>query len=207
MSPTQHSIIQTLVNTMIHRTTRSAWERKAIHTHIRVVASSPLNLRRTFERLANKNDKATSRPPCLCNSVTLHIWQSAGIVSNVQAHFALLPVTVLHEGQPIRPSDPLPCSGARSRMHAIQSLRRLAHTVHVQLIYSNNVLSTSLPPTDGIPPYAYGTAFKASPAASVNLLASVLPTKGQKFYLHCAAHGYGIKPNSSCERNNIPVRH
>ena len=145
MTPTQRSTIQLLVNRMVRSTQKSSWERKAIRAHIRVVASTPLNVRRTFERLANKHDKATHRPTCHCNPAQLPLWRLAGPVSVIEGHCAILPVDIQHDGKSVCATDPLPCPGKRSRADAIHSLTQLARILHVQHDYTAHTLSEALP--------------------------------------------------------------
>ena len=67
---------------------------------------------------------------------SIYIWQQAGTLCVIQGHFAILPVTITHNGSPLRATNPLPCSGEQSRRHAVQSLGQLAHTLHIQHLVS-----------------------------------------------------------------------
>ena len=145
MTPTQRSTIQLLANRMVRSTQKSSWERKAIRAHIRIVASTPMNVRRTFERLANKHDKATHRPTCHCNAAHLPLWRLVGPVSVIEGHYAILPVDIQHDGKSLRATDPLPCPGKCSRADAIHSLPQLARTLHIQHEYTAHTLSKALP--------------------------------------------------------------
>ena len=146
ITPEQRSHIQTIIRRMVRHTQRSSWERQAIRARIRVVASSPLNVRRAFERLANKHEKQTERPACRCTAHTLDQWQQCGTVVNVAGHYALMPVHIEHQGAPLRATDPLPCSGTRSRHQAVNSLAQLAHTLHIQHTYTPTSIAALLPP-------------------------------------------------------------
>ena len=148
MTPAQRSSIQQIVNRMVRHTQRSSWERQAIRARIRVTPSSPLNVRRAFERFANKHDKSTTRPDCFCDTQHLSIWRQGGTVCQVDGHYALLPVTIEHDGTPLRATDPLPCSGARSREHAMSSLTQLARTLQIQHTFPPHVLSQCLPESE-----------------------------------------------------------
>ena len=143
--PLQKSKMETLINCMVRSTNRSSWERKAIRAHVRVVPSAPLNVRRAFERLSNKHEKSDARPPCKCNKEHLHLWSAAGPVRLVDGHFALLPVTIMHQGSPLRATDPLPCHGTRSRAHAISCPTKLAQTLHIQHHFPTSIISEALP--------------------------------------------------------------
>ena len=144
MTPGQRSSIQQIVNRMVRHTQRSSWERQAIRARIRVIPSSPLNVRRAFERFANKHDKSTARLACFCDAQHLSIWRQGGTVCQVDGHYALLPVNIEHDGTPLRATDPLPCSSVRSREHAMSSLTQLARTLHIQHAFPFHVLSQCL---------------------------------------------------------------
>ena len=141
----QRSSIQQIVNRMVRHTQRSSWERQAIRARIRVIPSSPLNVRRAFERFANKHDKSNARPTCFCNTQHLSIWRQGGTVCQVDGRYALLPVSIEHDGAPVHATDPLPCSGMRSREHAMSSLAQLARTLHIQHAFPSHILSQYLP--------------------------------------------------------------
>ena len=66
----------------------------------------------------------------------------------IDGHFAPLPMTITHNGSPLCGSDPLPCSGSRSRQQAIASIYNLAHTLHVQPKYTKHTLSAAPCTTD-----------------------------------------------------------
>ena len=106
LTSSQRTSIQNIIKNMIRSTHLSSWERQAIRARIRVVASAPLNVRRAFERLTNKHDKSTVRPPCHCDRAHLLAWEMAGPVSQVEGHYAILPVTITHNNQPLRATDP-----------------------------------------------------------------------------------------------------
>ena len=146
ITPQQRSHIQTIINKMVRHTQRSSRERQALRARIRVVSSSPLNVRRTFERLANKHEKQTQRPDCLYTTHTLTRWQQCGTVANVDGHYALLPVRIEHQGARLRATDPLPCLGSRSRTQAVNSLAQLARTLHIQHTYTPTSIAKLLPP-------------------------------------------------------------
>ena len=130
---------------MITHSQYSSWERKAIRAHIRIVASAPLNIHRSFEHHANKQGKSHTQPPCHCTAEHLRVWAQGGKVLRVGKHFALLPVTIQHQGAPLRGTDPLPCSDTKSRHQAIQSLVQMASTLHIQHQYTRKTVSDTLP--------------------------------------------------------------
>ena len=145
LSSAQHTPLGNIVNRMVRHTKHSAWEPQAIQAHIRIVSSSPLNVRRALERHANKHGMAQTRPPCYCDSAHMHIWQQGGTALRIGAHFALLPLTSTHEGMPVRSTDPLPCSSARSQPQAISGLHNLVRTLHLQHMYTTGALAAALP--------------------------------------------------------------
>ena len=51
----------------------------------------------------------------------------------------------MHQGSPLRATDPLPCAGTRSRTHAIGSLTKLAQMLHIQHHFPTSVISEALP--------------------------------------------------------------
>jgi hypothetical protein len=79
---------------------------------------------------------------------SIYIWQQAGTLCVIQGHFAILPVTITHNGSPLRATNPLPCSGERSRLHAVQSLGQLARTRHIQHSFLASILCNALPTAD-----------------------------------------------------------
>ena len=89
--------------------------------------------------------RARRAPPCKCSQEHLHLWSAAGPVRLVDRHLALLPVTIIHQGSPLRATDPLPCPGTRSRAHAISSLTKLAQTLHIQHHFPTSIISEVLP--------------------------------------------------------------
>ena len=131
ITPGQRSSVATIINKMVRQTKYSAWERQAVRAHIRIVSSAPLNVRRAFERPSNTHEKAPTRPHCFCTPERLPTWAQAGTVRNVGGHYAFLPVHILHNGAPLRGTDPLPCSSAKSRQRAVTGLLDLARTLHV----------------------------------------------------------------------------
>ena len=145
LTPSQRALIARVINKILRSTAFSALERKTVRTQIRVVSSSPLNVRRAFERHVNKAGRMTDRPPCFCNPTHLHTWQQGGDVRVVNGHYAMLPINIQHKSAPLRASDPLPCAGTRSRQVALQALAQLAQTVHANRAYTQQSISALLP--------------------------------------------------------------
>ena len=75
LTPLRRSLIAHTVNEILRSAPYSALDSRTIRTQIQIVASSPLNVRRAFERHVNKQGRATKRPACFCNSTHLHIWR------------------------------------------------------------------------------------------------------------------------------------
>ena len=137
---------------MVRRTTYSAWDCQAVRAHIRIVPSAPLNVRGGFERPFNTHEKGPTRPKCFCSPEHLPTWARTGTVCDVGGHYALLPVHILHNGAPLRGTDPLPCSGAKSRQRAVTGLLDVARTLHVEHTCTHATIKQALPETDGDSP-------------------------------------------------------
>ena len=174
-------------------TQQSSWERQAIRTRIRVIPSSPLNVRRAFERSANKHDKGTVRPTCFCNTEHLPIWRQGGTVSLVHGHYALLPVNIEHDGAPLRATHPLPCFGMRSREHAISSLTQLARTLHIQHTFPFHVSTQHLPTIDWQAPATLRHRIQNIAHGLSSLACIQVADKSSTMNMRFVANGYGIK--------------
>ena len=117
------------------------------HTHPHCLVC-PLECTCAFEGPSNTHEKAPTRPHCFCTPEHLPTWVQAGTVRNVGGHYALLPVNILHNGAPLRGTDPLPCSGATSRQRAITGSLDLACTLHVQHTHTQSTMRLALPESE-----------------------------------------------------------
>ena len=72
------------------------------------------------------------------------IWEALGRVTSVDGHFALLPVTLQHQGAIVRSGDPIPQHGQKSRSYCISDLVRLASALHTQIPCPNKTIPRAM---------------------------------------------------------------
>ena len=107
MSPSQCTAIHKCIRMCLFSTSLKAWEKQATIKMIRVVRSSPHNMKSIFERHAKKWSLLPSRPQCSCLSPDLSDLPACTI-KTVDGHRALVPVVIrLPTGANMRPKDPL----------------------------------------------------------------------------------------------------
>ena len=129
----QKGAVSAAVRSMVKGMSVPRWQRQAVQASIRVVRTVPHTLRKIVEKHQSKAPWDTDRPDCCCTAQHLPIWEALGQVRTIDGHFALLLVTLQHQGAIVRSGDPIPQHGQKSRADCISDLERVASALHTQI--------------------------------------------------------------------------
>ena len=128
----QHAAIRSVIRSLVKNVPVPRWHKQAIRASIRVVRTVPHSLRKVVEKQENALAWAEEPPECCCNSQYRHLWESAGNITILDGHFALLPVTIYQHDNILQSGDPLPQHGQKSRCEAVTGLERLAGSLKTE---------------------------------------------------------------------------
>ena len=145
LQPSQKSAIHRVTRKMIASVASPAWEKQALAKAIRVVRSSPVNVRRVFEQQARRFDKLGDQPPCKCLTAT----KFPGVSTVIDGHVAYTPLWVPTSDIYARPNDPLPLRGSSVRSQLLSDLKKMADQIGASLPLLELMLPDSLWPETG----------------------------------------------------------
>ena len=121
-----------MIRSLVKKVPVPRWHKQANRASIRVVRTVPHSLRKVVEKQENALAWSAEPPECRCNSQYRHLWESAGDITILDGHFALLPVTIYQHDSVLRSGDPLPQHGQKSRCETVAGLQRLAGSLHAE---------------------------------------------------------------------------
>ena len=132
LTGSQRAAIGFVICSLVTNVPVPRWHKQAIRASIHAVRTVPHSLRKVVEKQENALAWVEEPPECCCNSQYRHLWESAGDITILDDHFALLPVTIYQHDSDLRSGDPLPQHGQKSRCEAVTGLERLVGSVHVE---------------------------------------------------------------------------
>ena len=85
-----------------------------------------------MEKQENIAARSERRPPCHRTVEFKQLWEAVVKTAVIEGHFAVLPITIYHNGSILRSGDPIPLHAQNSRTAAIDCLKHLAATLQAE---------------------------------------------------------------------------